>query len=72
MSPSQRLKDLFFATYTNGASPSATQKKASNIDFSGPASWQVPSKKPATAHDRTDNAMDVDAKPPAQDQGMAE
>ncbi|KAJ2686835.1 hypothetical protein IWW39_003374 [Coemansia spiralis] len=56
-SPSQRLKDLFFAAYTSGADTHASQKsnRSANRRLTS-ATLQTPTKKPAKA----DDDMDVD------------
>ncbi|KAJ1932647.1 hypothetical protein GGF37_006986, partial [Kickxella alabastrina] len=66
MSPSQRLKDLFFATYTSGIDPQTSQRSSSFLTSSV---LQTPTKKPSSSakladqDDRmgeADDSMDVD------------
>ncbi|KAJ1891879.1 hypothetical protein LPJ66_006673 [Kickxella alabastrina] len=67
MSPSQRLKDLFFATYTSGIDPQTSQRNS--ISFLTSSVLQTPTKKPSSSAKpadqddlmgEADDSMDID------------
>ncbi|KAJ2675966.1 hypothetical protein GGI25_003803 [Coemansia spiralis] len=66
-SPSQRLKDLFFATYTSGVDPQASNRstRSNTISKFAGAALQTPTKSGGSSGggrvDDDDDAMDVDS-----------
>ncbi|KAJ1956492.1 hypothetical protein GGI12_005292 [Dipsacomyces acuminosporus] len=78
MSPSQRLKDLFFATYTNGvdlSSPSQKMGSSRYRDFTSTA-LQTPTKMPSSQITKPmnadDSAMEVDTPAPQRTKTLAD